>query len=1727
MPLLKFEVQADYDKVIKLREEIDKLQQKLLDLSPDAPVSTISRIEHKLASAQSEFSKLTTSAMLAGAEIEDSFKKRIYEAAQNVNGFSEDIIEQKNHIHSLESQLRKLRDAYKALPNNPVGEDYFKEQHLAKQIRELNAEIGVEKDALFGLTQAKARAALEAKKLSDEYKSLKEDAGDVTDVIGGLKDNLLKTGAKVLGGIGIGVGIKDFVSQVVSVRGEFQGIETSLKVLLKDEEKAAALMGEIKKFAAVSPLDLKSTAAAAQMMLGFNIEAEKVPRFLQAIGDVSMGDSAKFNSLTLAFSQMSATGKLMGQDLNQMINAGFNPLQAMADKTGKSIAELKEQMSKGAISAEMVQQAFIDATDAGGKFYNMSAEASKTINGQLSMLQDAIDAMFNEIGESSEGIIQGSIGVATKLVENYQTVGIVLSGLIATYGAYRAAIMLVTAAEKGYTITQMAQYKWLLLCEKAQKLLNASMLTNPYVLLATAVVAVGTAIYAYATRTSEAEKAQNKLNEAIAKADAAIASEESNINLLFNKLRNAKEGSEEFASAQKMIIDQYGDYLSGLVDEKNHLIDVELAYQRVAAAARDSANARAMESHTSELKTKFQEDYGDAMENITNAIRKKAKGNQANTIIELVRRDIEANGGLTTETQNVLGKLFGEKRGKNGWNDASQVRKILNQVSKIRQAQNIYDEGVKDANAAFGVMGNEFTSYSKEELQNMESLLEYQMEGAEDSEEIILTINGKVKETYKTLNEARLALAKIKEAAKGKENEDKIASENNLKISRDKAKKELDEAKAALSKIDADPSKYSKQEYEAAKQRKQSAEAAYKKLTEKTDTKAAAQAEKQENQKDKLDRQLQDLEAKNQQEQINLLEEGREKRLKIIEKEYQDRLTAAERQKEDWAKANKEAKHTELNAEGLTTEQANAIEESKMLAATKRDKSTSDLYKEEVAAMRDFLKEYGTFQQQKLAITEEYAEKIKKATTEGEKLKLAKERDAAAHKVDMDAIKSEIDWRGLFSGVGSLISDQLKPMLQKLQGITKDPDFQEYSLEEQQMIYDWINELQQRLGVDLKAAFEKVGEATKKYNEALKAEEAAKEESERATRAYYALLDEKGKNGTTINPEDPEIKAAFDAMMKASEAFKTSTNNATTALDEVQTAAQNCHNGMQNLVDGLQNIGSGNVRTAIKGLEQLISVFKNGDGVDLNTKIAKWASKLFPENDKESQSLIKKGLASIGTALGGSLGGEIVGMVFDLLDIFKDGIENLFASLIDTVLGAINGLLNTLLSLDLPLALFNSLKDGLENIFNTLTFGGFSHWIGTRESDKHYERDMEKLTESNERLTAALDRLSKTMEEASLVDVEGIANTQKEYLGKQEENLSEQIIRSGQAYKSDNFFGNGGHDSGTYYLRDMDKSYWQQIAQLLGKEKDWGSWLENFQKGDRKNLADAFLGLSADEMKQIADKLPSVWMEITERLGKGYKDATQFLEEFIAIPDQLREIEENMAAKLTDTSFDSVRDSFKSLLLDMDSDTGDFISNFEKSLQQAIINSMMSGTYSERLKQWYDNFTESMKDTKLSAEERDALKDEYDSIVADAVRERDALKSAFGWGSETEQQNATAGYAAQLSEDTGSEMVGRMTAMQDILYRIENSGIERNQLLSAICSQYEQMSITELSASQLESISAQLEMAYTVHIDTRRTLVECYLELQQIRENTGAIIKPINSMKESLEKIEKNTKDLA
>ncbi len=504
MATLYFKISSNFDEVIRLRQECEKLETQLLKMDKRKSPAAVATLETQLASARQQMMGLVTEAAKAGAVMENDFKKKIYDASQSVNGFTEQIITQKNVVKNVEADVKRLGEAYRtALKSNPIGaQGKLSEYNAARRVLE------EERAALFGLTQQQAEARLSVKKLRDEYSLYKKEAGETMETNNGLSVSW----KKMLGVIGGVTALKQLGSEIIRVRGEFQSMQTAIETMV-GKDMAGVLIPQIKELAKVSPLTLSDMVNAEKMMLGFNIQAEDTIRYLQALSDISMGDGVKFKSLTLAFSQMSAAGKLMGQDLNQMINAGFNPLQIIAEKTGKSIATLKEEMSKGSVSAEMIQQAFIDATSAGGKFYQMSENASKTINGQLSMMQDALDDAFNEMGQVSEDVIIGAIQASTSLIQNYETVGKVLVGLVTTYGVYRTAVLLATVATSKHTIAEIALTSARVAARKAQMLLNAAMLTNPYVAVATVVTGLVATMWALSNSTSAAENAQKRFNE--------------------------------------------------------------------------------------------------------------------------------------------------------------------------------------------------------------------------------------------------------------------------------------------------------------------------------------------------------------------------------------------------------------------------------------------------------------------------------------------------------------------------------------------------------------------------------------------------------------------------------------------------------------------------------------------------------------------------------------------------------------------------------------------------------------------------------------------------------------------------------------------------------------------------------------------------------------------------------------------------------------------------------------------------------------------------------------------------------------------------------------------------------------------------------------------------------------------------------------------------------------
>lgn len=908
MAKLYFKIASDWEEVVRLRNEIAKLKQELKGMDATQSPAAFNALNTQLSASTQRMDELVTEAAKAGAEIDGKFKKKIFDASQTVNGLTEKIIAQKSVVKDVEADVKRLGEAYRiALKRNPLS--------AGSKLEEYNAArkaLDEEKAALFDLTQQQAEARLSVKKLRDEYTLYKNDGRQVVETNEGIAISWKKALA-VIGGAGV---LKALGSEMIRVRGEFQSMQTSIETMV-GKDMAGQLIPQIKELAKISPLTMSDMVGAEKMMLGFNIQAEDTIKYLKAISDISMGESSKFNSLTLAFSQMSAAGKLMGQDLNQMINAGFNPLQIISEKTGKSIATLKDEMSKGAVSTEMVQQAFIDATSAGGKFYNMSENASKTINGQLSMMQDALDSVFNELGIKSESVIMDGIQMTTSLIQNYETVGKVLAGLVVTYGTYRTAVMLVTAAENGHSAATMVMRGRILLAQKAQALLNATMLKNPYVLLATVAIGAASAIWALSKRTTEAQEVQERYN---ASKENAIRKEEAHrqeIQRLISVASDEVEATANRNGAIEALKKAYPGIIEKYIDEEGHLTNL-IQLQKELNEEQSKKKAESNQARLDAINTKVrnQEEYVSRMSGSEEAIK------EANDVLkELQRQQKEAQAAVNSDYINA----------------------------RIEEAKKLSDIELKKSisqwkSSLSKVTGNIIGDFSRDEVSSFIKSLESILSAREKQTKNKKYWEKQKKEAETALNSIASSQKKLLDAGKFKGIDDAVV--NNYK---DNVRK-LKEAEKELKVYDSFSKQGSQAQKEAAKQLKQ---------------------------QEQLAEQLLSIRRKNQQDEINLMEDGTEKKLAQIDLDYQKELDAIDKQRKEWEKA-QNGKLTDEQESDLSAWEENAY---KSYGKGVKDASKEKLESERKAWQEYFI-EYGNYQEKRKNLVQKYNDEIAKLQTD-------------------------------------------------------------------------------------------------------------------------------------------------------------------------------------------------------------------------------------------------------------------------------------------------------------------------------------------------------------------------------------------------------------------------------------------------------------------------------------------------------------------------------------------------------------------------------------------------------------------------------------------------------------------------------------------------------------------------------------------------------------------------
>ena len=768
-----------------------------------------------------------------------------------------------------------------------------------------------------------------------------------------------------------------------------------------------------------------------------------------------------------------------------------------------------------------------------------------------------------------------------------------------------------------------------------------------------------------------------------------------------------------------------------------------------------------------------------------------------------------------------------------------------------------------------------------------------------------------------------------------------------------------------------------------------------------------------------LDKDLLALQRQNQDDETALMQDGTQKKLAEIDNDYKQRIAEIDRQETEFRKKNKEAGLAGLGADGLTDEQADALQKARDNAAKEQEHKTQEVYASEARAMRNYLKEYGTYQQQKLAIAEEYAEKIRNAQNEGERLSLVAGRDRALQQVEINAVRQQVDWGSVFGDFGTMFKDQLQPTIDRLRRMAQSDTFRQSSLEEQQILYSlieklersgtaWDSDIFKRVSDDLSAYQEAMG----RYSKAVDAARAAEENLVKAEKELETARNEnRGEEGIRSAQENVDkAHEAFDAASEDVRIFGGQVQETTAALNSSATEAKAM---FDNLGEGLRGLTSGNLQGIGQGLMKLDGLF--GDNkltAQAGNALAKGFQSLLGKDSEAAKTLT--------AALGDSgLAGEIISAVLGLLDMLaQDGIGGIVSSLMDTVLGSVSGVLDDVLSGGIITKPMQSVVNGVGNILDSLTFGGLGSWLGG--NDKEVMETVNRLTESNEYLRESIDSLAERIGQGDNTNAESIDyyNDARKAELEWEENQRNIIKGLASAWTNTGygFLGLGGKGSFNKHSPDSGWEGWDAFTETLRKN---GFNITVDSTGDLWNL-------TPEQMELLRDSNPKEWQKLFS--GDGHKNPKSAVEEYIERAGTLEELTDALNEKLTGYTWDGFLEKYKEMVRsaeDITEELGDFIS---ETVTDALIESFVNEELKDDIKELYEYIADAAADG-ISEEEKARIEAMNSAIADKAESWREAMTDSgmIDPGSYSTSQSGRAGAYTAMSQEQGTKLEGLWT----------------------------------------------------------------------------------------------------
>ena len=1489
-----------------------------------------------------------------------------------------------------------------------------------------------------------------------EMKKAAADAGAAFVREGGMIDDALtKIAAGVAGAFAVDK-IKDFVMEVVNVRGQFQQLEVAFKTMLGSGEKASKLMNQLVRTAATTPFDLQSVAQGAKQLLAYGTAAEDVNDTLIKLGDIAAGLSLPLGDLVYLYGTTVTQGRMFTQDMRQFMGRGIPMAEEIAKVMGVAEQEVAGLVTAGKVTADVFKKAIDGMAAEGGKFGGLMEAQSKTITGQISNIEDAVAMMFNKMGQQSEGVINTALSGVSYLVENYQEVGRQIGALVTAYGAYKAALITLTAiqrvnmavlrqavlkkqfaAAQGIALSNAealaaARTKLLALAQqglvKAIKGVTAALASNPYTLAALAVAALTVGIYELATAESEAEKRTKAMNDAVDKQKKAMETfHQHNQDLINTATDETKSTYQRIAAFEEL-----KQTMPGLIDKYKDLEALTKAMKEEGArpAALDSADIDKMKQDAEKW-----EGYLDALrkasgsisdwgswESVGKSLRDRidttpeeaeaivAKLKEAYSALQSSGADISQTlkgeaaelkdalvlvEGKVAATANVYEEAFARMKAARladtQRKEQEAFEKTYNSAEKTQKAIGDYSKELDALKAK--MKGNAFTVITdivtKEKPQNWFQALKGRMNEITNANPLTISVQ---------LEASRLEsfIERLRNRLKG------IANDSYGKAFAD-AEKAWKDARKLVSDMEKNKSSYTAEDYKKAVEDRDDKANKFRSLggdtSTKTTTRSSSPVESAEERQarlrsahqrtvDTVEKNAQDLKRKEEDLQyetdlarINAMQDGFDKEQQLRTLNHQKVLRDLDRERDDMVAAIKAAAKAEWDArenekkekhkkyvpkafdwdKNATDEQRGQVASVVGLYGKRKDNQKAVNTAEDTAALNKALDQYKGYTEKRKDIEEKYLQaeadiraKYKekgKTGSEEESASLEevkRQRAEAIESLDTEFAMRQEDFEIWANTVASFSIEQLEKMLAEAE--------------------KKLDEMKNDAGAS-SSDLATLGAAIKTLLSALKDKKIQKAREEADT---------------------PPKKRTIEQWQKLSE-----------ALD-------NANQKFQEIGDSVGGVMGDIIKTTS---EFSVSVLSMVNGI---VSLATYST----EGIKASSQAAKTAIEAVEKA---SIILQVVSAAFQI----ATKIMSLFGANYDK---------------------YNEEKKAVEALSEV--------WDDVIAKKKEYI----KMSYADEARKATAETISMLEKEAQAY-----------------RNLGKTRLNSGASA--------GSHSIGIRIKKTLmeDSALMRQFqAGLAAAGANYNDVIFGRMEG--------LFNLTSEQLEKLKTTAPEVWARLDS-------DARDYLDKIIEIGEQSEEVKNSLKESLTGFSFDSMKENFISNLMDMDYSAKDFANDVNKMFANALVTQMVNKNYKDKLQKVFDDMAEAI-GSDNEQQRIEQIKKDYEAMRAAAKEEVDKIMEITGYGESSQQSGDSGGFEA-MSQDTAEELSGRFTMLQ-------------------VTAQNQYQRITEISGS-LSGMLSIVRDTYNIHNDARTILAESLLELRTISENT-AINKKILPVLESIEK---------